>query len=67
MNVNNSYNFFEIDKRNRIILFWGMDIKTKKVHFTAKIEKMIKQTKLPFDEVIEIGDDESYSFYKAVY
>jgi hypothetical protein len=67
MNVNNTYNFFEIDSLFKTILFWGMDLKTKKISITPEIEKLIKKMKLPFDEVIEIWDDESYNFYKAIY
>ena len=67
MNINNTYNFFEIDNLFKTILFWGMDFKAKKISITPEIEKLIKKMKLPFNEVVEICDDESYNFYKAIY
>lgn len=42
MNVNNTYNFFEINSLFKTILFWGMDLKAKKIPITPEIEKLIK-------------------------
>ena len=67
MNVNNTYNFFEIDSTSKTILFWGMDIKAKKISITPEIDNLIRVMNLPFNEVIEIFDDESYNIFMAIY
>lgn len=64
-NINNSYNFFEIDKEG--VTFWGLDISPVYILLDKKIKKLISQLNLPLNEVNEIYDDNTFEFFKKVY
>ncbi len=63
----NTFNFFECKKIEEKIYFWGEDIGAKLINLTKDIQENMLQYNIPFDEVIEIWDDDSYNFYKIVY
>lgn len=63
----NTFNFFECKKVEKEISFWGIDIVNKHIILTKVIQEKMLKYNIPFDEVIEIWDDESYNFYKIVY
>jgi hypothetical protein len=63
----NTFNFFECKKVENKISFWGMDIGTKYISLTKDIQEKMLKYNLPFDEIIEIWDDDSYNFYNLVY
>lgn len=61
-NVANTFNFFEINVQG--FLFWGLDISPKLSPVNRDILNMARKLKLPFNEVVEIYDDESFKFFK---
>ncbi|MDN5353287.1 MAG: hypothetical protein PWQ09_43 [Candidatus Cloacimonadota bacterium] len=63
MSVNN---FFQCRKREKIVLVWGNDIKTLKIDINEKIEQEMTKYSIPFDEVIEIIEDDAYNFVSEI-
>lgn len=63
----NTNNFFECDKNELYVFFYGLAIKPKRIKITGKVDKMMKVYNIHYDEFIEIHDDETYIFYKKVY
>lgn len=63
--IANTYNFFEISEQK--IVFWGLDISLKFIPLTDKFLKLVKELNLPFNEVIEIYDDETLDFFNKAY
>jgi len=63
----NTNNFFECDKNEVYVFFYGLDIKPKLIKITEKVGKIMKDYNIPYDEFIEIHNDETYRFYQKVY
>ena len=63
--VANSLNFFLIEEKS--LTFWGINIPPKEFEMNTQIRKLIKRMKLPYDEVIEIFEDDSLEFFEKVY
>lgn len=61
----NTYNFFEINDQD--VLFWGLNIPSRLIPITNKVERLLKNLDLPSHEVIEIYDDKSLRFFKEIY
>lgn len=67
MTVANSCNFFEISKEGNSVRFWGADIPPVEIEVDSRIKHLIEYFDLPYDEAVEIFDDDTADFYKEVY
>ena len=63
----NTYNFFEIDTDKQKAVFWGLDISSKSIPLTERVLNSARRLNLPFNETVEIYDDETFKFFKEVY
>lgn len=63
----NTYNYFEYDKLDESVKFWGLDIKPKKLKTTVYIIKLLEICHVCPNEIIEIYDDETCLFFSKVY
>lgn len=67
MGIDNTFNFFEIHSDRNTVTFWGMDITPTEISISPEIKRLIKILDLPYDEVIEILEDDSIRFYYEVH
>lgn len=65
--IANTYNFFEINTDEQKAVFWGLDISSKSIPLTERVLNSARRLNLPFNEVVEIYDDNTLKFFNGVY
>lgn len=65
--IANTYNFFEINTDEQKAVFWGLDISSKLIPLTERVLNSARRLNLPFNEVVEIYDDNTLKFFNGVY
>jgi len=63
--ISKSNNFFQIN--NEYVTFWGNEIVAKRIKIISEIQALITKFNFDTDEVIEISDDDTFSFFDQVY
>jgi len=63
--ITNTYNFFEINEQN--VMFWGLNILSKSIPLTKNILSLIRKLHLPYGEVVEIYEDDTFEFFEKAY
>jgi len=59
-------NYFECSKKKNMLFLWGKYIKSVSINIDEKIEQEMSKFSIPFDEVIEINEEEAYSFVLTI-
>lgn len=63
--IANSWNYFDI--RNEEVCFWGINVRPASIPMASIVEKMVRQHSFPKNEVVEIDDDDTLSFFNKFY